>query len=635
MKPETIELKLEQILPRVEKPARYVGGEFNQVVKDWQNTPMRMALAFPDIYDLGMSNLGLAILYDIVNKQEDVLAERVYMPWPDMESAMHEAGLPLFSLETKHKIRDFDILGFSLPHESLYTNMLSMLDLAGISLTTQERAHDDPVVICGGHATFNPEPMADFVDAFVIGEGEDVVLELARCVYNWKNSGMSRTLLWQELARIEGVYVPSLYRVTYHEDGTVERIESLVPDAPLPVRKRIVPKLPLPVTRFIVPNLEVVHNRASFEIMRGCTRGCRFCQAGLITRPVRERPVNEILQAIEDSLDATGFEEIGLLSLSSSDYSAVLELMQSVVKKFADRDVRISLPSLRVESFSVELMGVLFDKSRRSGCTFAPEAATEKLWQIINKPMSREAVVKTSRDVFQRGWHTVKVYFMIGHPSETLEDVKAIADLCKEILAVGRKEIGNRAKIHINVGTFVPKPHTTFQWVACDTVEHVEAKQALLKREIRGRGTKLNWTSFHETQLESWLSRGDRRLGGVILGAWKRGARFDAWQEHFRYDLWMEAFKESNLDPAFYAHRQRELDEILPWEHIDSGVNKEFLLEDYQWSIEGRIRPDCREECFSCGILSKFKEMRRQHFGDIWECPEVGRAEGKTKQNGN
>jgi radical SAM family uncharacterized protein len=621
--PAQIRHSLERILPTVQKPGRYTGGELHQVVKDWGQTPLRVLLAFPDVYDLGMSNLGLAILYDILNRQPDVLAERAYSPWPDMEEAMRRAGVPLYSLETQHPASEFDLLGVSLPYETLYTNLLNLLDLGGIPLLAQDRGPNDPLVLAGGHAAFNPEPLADFVDAFAIGEGEELILDVVHAVQAWKGSGQDRPALLRSLAKTWGVYVPSLYRVHYLGDGTPSHIEALTPEASLPVVKRIVPKLPPPLTRLIVPYVDVTHNRIPIEIQRGCTRGCRFCQAGMITRPVRERPVEEVVKAIEQGLEQTGYEEVALLSLSSSDYDEILPLVREVSRRFKGRHLNLSLPSLRIETFSVELMDLLQGEARRGGFTLAPEAATERMREIINKPVSTPQVLETAHEIYAHGWHLIKLYFMIGHPSETLDDVRAIADLCRAVLAEGRKVIGKRAEVHAGVSTFVPKPHTPFQWVPCDTVEQIEAKQALLRRELRGPGLKLSWTDPEQTLLEAWLSRGDRRLGAVILEAWKRGARFDAWQEHFRPDAWREAFQAVALDPRFYTHRERPIDETLPWDHISAGVRKDFLTEDYLWSLRGRTRLDCRERCFACGILPRFAELRRQHPGEAWECPEV------------
>ncbi len=631
MGPSDIERWLDRNLLSVQKPGRYTGGELNQQVKDWAKVPFRVALAFPEIYELGMSNLGLTILYDILNRQTEVLAERVYSPWTDMELAMRAARVPLYSLETKHPVSEFDLLAISLPYESLFTNALNLLDLSGIPLLVSDRVEGDPVVIAGGHSTYNPEPMADFIDAFVIGEGEDVILEMVEVIRSWRAEGVGRGQLHRRLAKIWGVYVPSLYRPHYAENGTLDHIEALAPEASLPVIKRIVSKLPEPVTNFIVPMIDITHNRIPIEIMRGCTRGCRFCQAGMITRPVRERPVEEVVGAIEAALDATGFEEVGLLSLSSSDYDEILALVRAVSDRFRDRRLNIGLPSLRIESFSVELMDLLKASSRRGGFTLAPEAATERMRKIINKPVSTAQLLETSEAIFQHGWHTIKLYFMIGHPSETIEDVQAIADLCKQVLKIGRRVMGHRARVNAGVSTFVPKPHTPFQWVPCDTLDQIEAKQRLLKRELRGPGLKFNWNDPLETMFEAWLSRGDRRMGQVIYHAWRRGAKFDGWGEHFNYQAWMEAFDYVGLDPSFYTHRERPVDETLPWDHIDAALHKRFLTEDYLWSLEGRTRVDCRERCFACGILPKFAELRRQNPGEVWECPEVRSPSRKIK----
>jgi radical SAM family uncharacterized protein len=621
--PEAISRALERILPGVLKPGRYTGGELNEVRKAWGRTPLRVALAFPDIYDLGMSNLALAILYDIINRQPDALAERAFAPWPDMERALRAGRVPLHSLESRHALSDFDLLAFSLPYETLYTNTLTMLDLAGIPLYSAHRGARDPLVIAGGHACFNPEPMAEFIDAFAIGEGEELILDVLDVLRDWRQRGASRGEVLRELARIWGVYVPSLYRVHYRSGGIPAQIESLSDVAMLPVTKRLVPELPAPVTDLIVPYIETAHQRIPIEIMRGCTRGCRFCHAGMINRPVRERPVGQILEAIETAVDSTGFESVGLLSLSSSDYSHIAELVGAVRDRYEDRHISISLPSLRIESFSVDLMDALRGGTRTGGFTLAPEAATERMREMINKPVSSEQLLETAREVFLHGWHHLKLYFMIGLPSETLGDVEAIADLCRAVLAEGQAIIGRRASVRAGVSTFVPKPHTPFQWAPCDSLEQIRAKQDVLRRRLRGPGLKLNWTDPRETLLEAWLSRGDRRMGRVIFRAMQEGARFDAWQEHFNYQAWMDAFSGAGLDPAFYTHRRRSMTELLPWDHINPGVEKRFLIQDYEWSLEGRTRVDCREQCFACGILPGYRALRRDHPGDHWKCPEV------------
>lgn len=483
-----IKNRLERILPSVTKPGRYVGGEYNQILKDWDSTPIHVALAFPDIYDIGVPNLGIAILYAGLNERPDVLAERAYLPWVDMEKALRDHQIPLYSLESKHALADFDILGVTLPYETLYTNILNLLDLSGIPLHSSDRGEQHPLVIAGGHATYNPEPMASFIDAFVIGEGEEVIHEIVDLVKASKNANVSRTTLLQRLSSINGVYVPSLYQPVYKDDGSIQAINPINPSAPACITKRIIGTLPPPPTDFIVPSIEVVHNRVSVEIMRGCTRGCRFCHAGFVNRPVRERPVEQIIQTISTALDHTGFEEVALLSLSSSDYTHINELIDQISEKINTPHLVISLPSLRIESFSIDIMQKLRG-SRQGGFTLAPEAATDRMRSTINKPISSEQLIETARAIYQRGWTTIKLYFMIGHPSETLDDVQAIVDLCKAVITEGRKAIGYKASLNVGVSTFVPKPHTPFQWVSCDTVDMIMTKQRILRNGLRGPGS--------------------------------------------------------------------------------------------------------------------------------------------------
>ena len=629
--PIELERRLERILPSIQKPGRYTGGEYNQVVKNWDTIETKVALVFPDLYDLGMSNLGLAILYEILNKRSDTLAERCFAPWVDMEAALRQNNIPLYSLETKHPLSQFDIIGFSLPYETLYTNALNILDLGGIPVLAENRTRQDPLVIAGGHAVHNPEPMHAFIDAFVIGEGEEAIEDIVKVYQAWKTSSKDRLDLLKELSKIWGVYVPALYEAFYEPDGTFSHIEKRFDDASLPVLKRIVAKLPPPPTNLIVPYIDTIHNRIPIEIMRGCTRGCRFCQAGMITRPVRERPVDEIVNAIEKGIASTGYEEVGLLSLSSSDYTKILELVEAVSDRFGDRHLSISLPSLRIESFSIDLMEKLRG-NRYGGFTLAPEAATERMREIINKPISTESLLETTQAIYSRGWTTIKLYFMIGHPSETIEDVQAIVDLCKNVLAEGQKAIGKRAKLNVGVSNFVPKPHTPFQWVPCDTMEQILEKQKLLKEQLRSKHIKLSWTNPHDTLLESWLSRGDRRIAEVVYTAWKAGAKFDAWKEHYSFDTWNQAFKQIGLEPAFYTHRTRLIDEAFPWEHISTTVRRKFLTEDYLWSLRGQTRIDCRERCFACGILPTFAEMRSLNPGEVWQCPEVKPKSNRSRK---
>jgi radical SAM family uncharacterized protein len=618
--PETIERTLDRVLLEVQKPGRYIGGEYNSVDKDWNDVAFHTAFAFPDLYDLGMSNLGWMILYDIINKQPDMFADRVFSPWTDMEAVMRREGLPLYGLNSKRPIAEFDLLGISLPYEQLYTNVLNMFDLAGMPVRAADRDERYPVVLAGGHSCYNPEPMADFIDAFAIGEGEDIIFDVAQTLKAMR--GASREEQMHALAQIEGVYVPRFYEASYHADGTIQAVTPTVPDVPRVVRKRIVPVLPPPFTKFLVPHVDTVHNRAPIEIMRGCTRGCRFCHAGMVTRPVRERSVDEIIAAADEIVRNTGFEELSLLSLSSSDYTHVMDLVKRIGSEFPQRGLSVSLPSLRIESVSVDLMDALKD-SRRGGFTFAPEAATEHMRDIINKSVPDSQLLSTAHEVYSRGWLTIKLYFMIGHPSETLEDVQAIVDLAKAVLAEGRKIHGKKATVNVGVSTFVPKPHTPFEWVPLDTLDQIRAKQDLLKRGLRGNGLNLRWNKPEETMLEAYLSRGDRRLGPVIERAWQLGTKFDAWQELHNQAAWEQAFAENGLEMDFYTHRPRSTDEIFPWDHIDIAVKKSFLVQDYEMSQVGETRVDCRNQCFACGILPKFRDTRMETPADAWQCPPV------------
>jgi len=612
---------LDRILPTVQKPGRYTGGEYNSVIKDWKAIGVKVALAFPDVYDLGMSNLGLAILYDILNREEDVLAERVYAPWPDMEAAMRRAGLPLYSLETRHALTDFDLIGISLPYEQLYSNVLTLLDLGGMPLSSGERDERYPLVMAGGSAVFNPEPMADFIDFFVIGEGEEVILEIVAAYRAVRHADRQTQL--RRMAAIPGVYVPRFYAPTYLEDGRLAKVVPLVEEAQPRVVKRITPVMPPPITRFVIPFVDVVFNRASIEIQRGCTRGCRFCQAGMTFRPVRERPLEELIETVDAIVRATGYEEIGLLSLSSTDYSQIGALVKALSEKYGDRNLSLSLPSSRIESVTVELVDMLAH-GRKTGFTFAPEAATDRMRDVINKSIPTEELLEVTDMVYRRGWRLIKLYFMIGQPTETDDDVRAIARLAKQALEVGRRQHGRQAQVRVGVSTFVPRPHTPFQWAALNDLDTIRRKQAILKEEFRrASGIIYNWNEPEESLLEASLGRGDRRAGQAILRAWQKGCRFDAWHEHFHPDRWRQAFEEAGLDPHWYATRPRLADEVFPWDHIEVGVHKRWLLMDWDAAQRGDTKVDCRQHCFNCGILATFKGLRARTPREAWECPPI------------
>jgi radical SAM family uncharacterized protein len=630
--PAAISRALDRLLPFVQQPVRYTGGEWNSVLKPWDEIPYRLALVFPDVYELGMSNLGMMVLYDIINSQPDMLAERAYTPWIDMLQGMRRLGIPLYSLETRHPLREFDVIGFSLPYEQLYTNVLTTLDLAGIALRSAERAEDAPLILAGGSACLNPEPVHAFFDAFFVGEGEEAISEIVRTWTDARAAGLSRQEALRRLAEVRGIYIPSFYDVSYWPDGRVQAVTPRAEHAdvaPAVISKRIVPVLPPPVTKFIVPFMDIVHNRAAIEIQRGCTRGCRFCQAGMVFRPVRERPVDEVLAAVEDLMRQTGFEQIGLLSLSSSDYGPIQELVDQIVARYGDEKLSINLPSLRIDSFSVQLMEALERGRRRSGFTFAPEAATDRLREVINKPISTQALLDTAREVYSHGWPTIKLYFMIGHPTQTLEDVQAIADLAHDVRRVGHAALGKRANVRVSVSTLIPKPHTPFQWAPLADEATLREHLTTLDRQLNSPGITLSWNNPRETLLEAALSRGDRRLAGVVQRAWELGACFDAWGDQLDVNVWWQAFADCGLDPEWYARRERVADEVLPWDHISVGVSKSFMLREYQKALQGETTGDCREKCYACGILTEFRAERRTFPGDAWGCPPAGKLTGE------
>ena len=600
---EAITCFLNRTLFNIQKPGRYVGGEFNQVKKNWNEIITKIALAFPDIYDIGLSNLGLTILYDIINKRSDALAERVYAPWTDMEDAMRKEEIPLYSLESRKPLKEFDLIGFSIPYETLNTNVLNMLDLASIPLRSKNRTANDPVIIAGGHACLNPEPMHSFIDLFVIGEGEEIINEIIDIVSSSRN--MDRGQKISALAEIPGIYAPSHFSVSYNDDLSLREIINLKDNSKKQIRKRFVKVLPPPVTDFLVPNISIIHDRAAIEVMRGCSRGCRFCQAGMITRPVRERPVAEVLDAVKSAVQKTGYEEVSLLSLSTSDHSKISEILVGINKLSRELRFNFSLPSLRIETFDDQLIETMQGK-KKGNFTLAPEAASERIRQSINKPISDEDLFATVEKIFRMGWKNLKLYFMIGFPGEELEDVQKIIDLCLKVNKIGKDILHGRAEIHVSINTLIPKPHTPFQWASMDTKDNLDTKYRLINDGLRKSKIKVDWPDYRNSLFEAWFSRGDRRLADVIESAWKKGARFDAWQENFSFTLWLEAFAENGIDPYLYSNRMREPNEILPWEHINIGVSKSFLINEYKKSLNLENTTDCRFICHGCGIQTEY-----------------------------
>lgn len=599
-------------LQHVEKPARYMGGEWNSVAKNHSEVDVTMAFAFPDVYEVSMSHLGIKILYGIVNERPDAAAERVFAPWHDMEAEMRNRDIPLFSLETKTPIRDFDLLAFTLQYEMCYTNIINMLDLAGIPFYGKDRDLSFPLLIGGGPCVYNMEPIADFFDVVSIGESEDWINEFIDLYKAEKERGFpgGKEAFLRKAAQIEGTYIPSLYEPQYTESGDFAGMKVLAEEAPAIVKKRIVEDMEAAFypTKPVVPYLDIVHDRAVLELFRGCLRGCRFCQAGMLYRPVRERTPERLVQLAKEIIANTGYNEISLMSLSSADYSKLPELVDMLMEEFKDKQVSVSLPSLRIDAFSIDIAKKV-QQVRKSGLTFAPEAGSQRMRDVINKGVSEEDLMSACENAFKSGWNTVKLYFMMGLPTETDEDVAGIADLAYKVLDLHREITGKRnGKVTVSCSFFVPKSHSPYQWYGQQDVEEIHRKQKYLKSLINNRNISYHYHDGYTGYLEAVFARGDRRLAASVVEAWKLGCKFDGWTEFFNYDTWMQAFKNTNIDPEYYARRNRDFSEALPWDHLDDTVSKEFLRREWERAVDGTLTWDCRRKpCNGCNA-----------------CPELG-----------
>ncbi|ENJ9655851.1 radical SAM domain-containing protein [Clostridium botulinum B str. Osaka05] len=596
----------DDVLFRVEKPARYIGGELNSYSKDLKDIDIRYAFCFPDVYEVGMSHLGMKILYYILNERKDTFCERVFAPWPDMEKIMREENISLYGLESKDPIKDFDFIGFTLQYEMSYTNILNMLDLAGVTIKASERGEEEPIVMCGGPCAYNPEPLYNIADMFVLGEGEELNSKILDLYKKYKGKGKKKEFL-REASKIRGVYIPSLYEVTYKEDNTIKEFKPIYDDVPKKVKKVIVNNINDVVypDKFVVPYTDIVHDRIVLETFRGCTRGCRFCQAGMIYRPVREKKTEALLELSDDLIKNTGYDEITLSSLSICDYSDIQNLVFSMVERHKEGKVGVTLPSLRIDSFSVDLIKEI-QKVRKTGLTFAPEAGSQRMRDVINKGVTEENLMTSVKSAFEAGWSTIKLYFMLGLPYETLEDVMGIAELGQKV--VGKyyevpKEVRKKGlKVTVSTSIFVPKPFTPFQWAPQDTMEEVRKKIEALRGNIKSKQITYNWHESLVSYMEAIFARGDRRLCDVLIKAFEKGARFDGWNQYFDFNIWKEALEECNIDGDFYAYRQREYDEILPWDFVDTGVAKEFLMRENERAKKAEVTPDCRQGCKNCGV---------------------------------
>lgn len=601
--------KFEKALNKIQKPSRYTGNEFNSVHKKWDNR-IHFAFCFPDVYEVGMSHLGMKILYHMMNEREDTVCERVFAPWVDMEEQMRENAIPLLSLESWRPVSQFDLVGFTLQYEMSYSNIINMLDMADIPLRSRERGGDCPFVCAGGPCAYHAEPLADIVDFFILGEGEEVNNEILDVYREWKKSGGDRTEYLERIAKIEGIYVPSFYDVTYHEDNTIQAVTPNRSGVPAKVKKRIVKDLDSVFVpeKLIVPFMEIVHDRIMLELFRGCIRGCRFCQAGYIYRPVRERSVDKLTATAEQCILNTGYEEMSLSSLSTSDYTNLQELIDRLLELTVEKRINLSLPSLRVDNFSMELMEKV-QKVKKSGLTFAPEAGTQRLRDVINKNVLEADLLRTSKIAFDGGYNRIKLYFMIGLPTETDEDVAGIAELAKKVIdtfyAIPKEERkGRSVTVTVSTSSFVPKPFTPFQWEPQNRMEELVRKQKLLKDTITSKHISYNWHQSDVSFLEAVFAKGDRRMSEVLITAHEKGCRFDGWNEHFDYEAWLEAFRENDMDPEFYAYRTIPHEEVLPWDHIDIGVSRKFLEQEHKKAYQALTTPSCREKCSACGAAS-------------------------------
>lgn len=600
----------DEILLKIEKPARYIGNEINVVVKDPETAEIRFAMCFPDVYEIGMSHLGIQILYDMFNQRGDVYCERVYSPWPDLHRILKKEKIPLFALESQEPIQNFDFLGITIQYEMCYTNILQILDLSGIPLLAKDRGMDGPFVIGGGPCAYNPEPLADFFDLFYIGEGETSYDELFRVYKAWKKSGKDRREFLRQAACVPGIYAPSFYETVYHEDGTIAGFCPTEEGIPARIEKQVAMELtdaPYPA-KPLVPFIKATQDRVVLEIQRGCIRGCRFCQAGMIYRPTREKDVEVLKRQAYDLLKNTGYEEISLNSLSSSDYSKLKELVTYLIEECGERRVNISLPSLRIDEFSLDVMSKVQD-IKKSSLTFAPEAGSQRLRDVINKGLTREVILEGAGKAFEGGWQKVKLYFMLGLPTETIADQEAIAELANEIAVryydIPKERRNGKCQITISTSFFVPKPFTPFQWAQMYPKEHylecAKTVNEAVKKQLNKKSIRYHWHEADVTVLEGILARGDRRLGKAILRAYEKGCLFDAWSDFYDHAKWMEAFAENGIDPDFYTLRERSLEEILPWDFIDAGVTKAFLKREYQNALEGKVTLNCRRQCSGCG----------------------------------